>query len=111
MNDETTVILVIGATVGMVYVARLRSQPSDFLRKPGSMIRIGFGGVLLIVVTLGIAKVDGGLAKAIAWLIFLGSASVYGGATANAINTALNNPRPPLPKKDAAARIAAAKPQ
>lgn len=95
MNDETTVVLVVTATVAMVYVARLRSAPSDILRQPGRMLRIGFGGVVLMVFLLALARLDGGLASALAWVVFLGATMVYGGTTAKAISHATQNARMP----------------
>lgn len=94
-----TVIIVMSASMGVVYVARLADSPSDVLTKPGQMLRIAVGGAFVTVVLLMFAEVNPKFAKAFAMMIFLATLIGYGQVFGEMLQRALGF-KPPINIQD-----------
>ena len=96
-----TVIIVMTASLGVVYVARLSSSPGDVLSKPGQMLRIAVGGSFVTIVLLMFAEVNPGFAKTFAAMVLLATLIGYGQPFANMLRRALGF-TPPIDVPDRA---------
>lgn len=74
-----TIILAVGAGVGIVLIARVSGTPgTQQLNNPGSLIKVALGTGGTIIILMVVAEVAPDLAIAMAWLIFIGALFTYG---------------------------------
>lgn len=95
MADETTVMVLVWAGVGLVLVARLGSSPSDALRQPGQVLRIVLAGSIVGVVLLVVARFEAPLAVALSALFLAGAFATFGERASATVVRAVNRAAPP----------------